>query len=166
MAPDGILQGHKHISDEFDPAVFFTGNLRASGVFIDRFGTVKRRFTVLANGIPKNNGINLHETFTYDDGEIEKRVWSIKRLEENRFQGITEDLVGTCIGTSRGPLFSWSYYFYLKIFGRQVKVHFDDIMVRLSHDTILNRARITKWGVLIGDVHLTFQRQSNDELRP
>ena len=166
MAPDGVLQGHKQVSDEFDPAVFFTGNLRASGVFIDRFGTVKRRFTVFANGIPKKNGINLHETFTYDDGEIEKRVWSIKRLEENRFQGITEDLVGTCIGTSRGPLFSWSYYFYLKIFGRQVKVHFDDIMVRLTPDTVLNRARITKWGILLGDVHLTFQRQPDDELLP
>ena len=166
MDPDGVLQGHKHINADFDPTVFFTGNLNASGIFVDRFGTVKRRFTVSANGIPQNTGTTLHETFTYDDGEIETRVWCINRLEENRFQGTTDDLAGECIGKSRGPLFSWSYYFYLKIFGRQVKVHFDDIMVRLSHDTILNRARITKWGVLIGDVHLTFQRQSNDELRP
>ena len=164
MAPDGVLQGHAHIGDEFNPAVFFTGNLRASGVFIDRFGTVKRRFTISANGIPENAGITLHEPFTYDDGEVEKRVWSINKLEGNRFQGITDDLAGTCIGTSRGPLFSWSYYFYLKIFGRQVKVHFDDIMVRLTPDTVLNRARITKWGILLGDVHLTFQRQSDDVL--
>ena len=164
MAPDGVLQGNTCSSDEFDPAVFFTGNLQATGMFIDRFGTVKRRFTVFATGIPENTGITLNETFTYDDGETEKRVWSINRLEGNRFQGITDDLVGTCIGTSRGPLFSWSYYFYLRIFGRQVKVHFDDIMVSLTPDTVLNRARITKWGILLGDVHLTFQRQTDGEL--
>ena len=75
-------------------------------------------------------------------------------------------MAGACIGKSRGPLLSWSYYFYLKIFGRQVKVHFDDIMVRLAPDTVLNRARITKWGILLGDVHLTFQRQPDDELAP
>lgn len=166
MAPDGVLQGQTHIRDEFDPAVFFTGRLRASGIFIDRFGTVKRRFTVSANGIPENTGVILHETFTYDDGEIEKRVWSINKIEENRFQGMTDDLAGRCIGTSRGPLFSWSYHFYLKIFGRQIKVHFDDIMVRLTPDTVLNRARVTKWGILLGDVHLTFQRLPDDVFQP
>ncbi len=164
MAPDGVLQGHKHISNEFDPAVFFTGSLKASGVFIDRFGTVKRRFKVTVNGIPENGGVTVNEIFTYDDGEIEKRVWNINRLEKNRFQGITDDLASKCIGTSRGPLFSWSYYFYLKIFGRHIKVHFDDIMVCLTPNTVLNRARITKWGILLGDIHLTFQRQSEDKL--
>ena len=158
MAPDGILNGQSHISNEFDPSVFFAGNLRATGMFIDRFGVVKRRFTMSATGITEASGISLHETFNYDDGDVEDRIWHISRRNDNLFEGRTDDLASDCIGTVRGPLFSWSYHFYLKMFGRRVKVHFDDVMVRLPPDTVLNRARVTKWGFLLGDVHLTFQR--------
>ena len=165
MAPDGVLNGQLPTSEDFDPSVFFDGNLRATGMFIDRFGVVKRRFTVSAKGIAVSSGITLYETFTYDDGEVEDRIWHISKRTDNRFDGQTDELASDCIGTVRGPLFSWSYHFYLKMFGRRVKVHFDDIMVRLTQDTVLNRARVTKWGFFLGDVHLTFQRLP-DTLQP
>ena len=115
MAPDGVLNGQSPISDDFDPSVFFDGNLRATGMFIDRFGVVKRRFTVSAKGIAESSGITLYETFTYDDGEVEDRIWHIFKRTDNRFDGQTGDLASDCIGTVRGPLFSWSYHFYLKM---------------------------------------------------
>ena len=82
MAPDGVLNGQSPISDDFDPSVFFDGNLRATGMFIDRFGVVKRRFTVSAKGIAGSSGITLYETFTYDDGEVEDRIWHISKRTE------------------------------------------------------------------------------------
>ena len=34
----------------FDPATYFTGTLKAYGVFVDRFGSVRRQFHVTVEG--------------------------------------------------------------------------------------------------------------------
>lgn len=153
-----MLNGQSHISNEFDPLIFFARNLRATGMFIDRFGVVKRRFAMSATGTTAASSISLHETFNYNNSDVEDRIWHISKRSDNRFEGRTDVLASDCIGTVHGPLFSWSCHFYLKMFSHRLKVHFDDVMVRLTPDTVLNRARVTKWGLLLGDVHLTFQR--------
>ena len=127
-------------------------------MFIDRFGVVKRLFTMLATGTTAASSISLHETFNYNNGDVEDCIRHISKRSDNRFEGRTDDLASDFIVTVHGPLFSWSYHVYVKMFGHRLKVHFDDVMVRLTPDTVLNRARVTKWGFLLGDVHLTFQR--------
>ena len=46
---------------------YFLGKTSASGLFIDRFGNVKRQFTVDMEGIQEKDAFILNETFLYDD---------------------------------------------------------------------------------------------------
>ena len=55
----------------FDPATYFNGTLRAYGVFVDRFGSVRRQFYVAVEGRRMDQGFQLDEAFVYDDGETE-----------------------------------------------------------------------------------------------
>ena len=43
----------------FDPATYFTGTLSAYGVFVDRFGSVRRQFHVTVEGRERIRDFNL-----------------------------------------------------------------------------------------------------------
>ena len=43
------------------------------------------------------------------------------------------------------------------MFGRKVSVHFDDVMVVHQGGVIVNRAIVSKWGVKLGEVLLSFR---------
>ena len=47
----------------FDPATYFSGTLSAYGVFVDRFGSVRRQFHVTVEGHRTSQGIQLDEAF-------------------------------------------------------------------------------------------------------
>ena len=53
----------------FDVFSYFQGHSRAWGIFEDRFGTLRRQFTVDINGTVNDGVLTLTEDFLYDDGE-------------------------------------------------------------------------------------------------
>ena len=62
---------------------YFVGDVRASGIFEDRFGVVRRQFTVEINGTWDGRNLVLDEHFQYSDGEQDRRVWTIKKIDDN-----------------------------------------------------------------------------------
>ena len=56
---------------------YFLGKTYASGIFEDRFGTVRRQFTVDIEGTFDQNVLYLVEDFVFNDGERETREWII-----------------------------------------------------------------------------------------
>ena len=48
---------------------YFSGKTKAWGIFVDRFGTVKRQFTVDIEGSWNGEQLVLDEKFDFDDGE-------------------------------------------------------------------------------------------------
>jgi len=46
------------------------------------------------------------------------------------------------------------------MFGRKVTVGFDDVMLLQSDDVLVNRAIVTKWGIKLGEVLITFLPES------
>ena len=58
----------------FDPSSYFIGMLKAYGVFVDRFGNLRRQFHVNVEGRLTDQGFQLDEAFFYDDGETERRL--------------------------------------------------------------------------------------------
>jgi hypothetical protein len=52
-----------------------------------RFGKVRRQFTVDISGVIEGERLTLDESFQYNDGEIQRRIWSIDRLNQHQFQG-------------------------------------------------------------------------------
>ena len=141
----------------FLPESYFDGHLSAFGLFIDRFGTVQRQFRVTIEGRRTADGFILDEYFTYDDGETETRQWTVTTLEGGVYRGTCADVVGYATGVLSDNVLSWRYKFKLPMFGRKVTVLFDDVMALQDGAVMVNRAKVSKWGLLLGEVLISFR---------
>lgn len=139
---------------------YFEGRSKAWGMFHDRFGNLRRRFVVDLVGTwdADTQTLTLDEDFVYDDGETEKRIWVITKTGPNTYTGTADGVVGTATGVSAGPVLNWHYDFDLGVGGRTVRVHFDDWMILIDDEVLLNRARVSKWGITLGQVELSFKK--------
>ena len=137
---------------------YFVGQTRAWGIFEDRFGNLRRQFVVDIQGSWDGKSLVLDERFRYSDGETDRRVWTIKKIDEHRYEGRADDVIGTAIGESYGNALNWRYDMDLKIGERTLRVHFNDWMFLQSSGVMVNRARVSKFGIAIGEVTLFFQK--------
>ncbi len=138
---------------------YFLGKSRAWGIFEDRFGTLRRSFTVDIEGYREGEEFVLKEDFVYDDGETDQRIWRIRRIDEHRYEGRADDVIGTATGLAYGKALNWRYDFDLKVGERTIRVKFDDWMFQQDARVMVNRATVSKWGIEIGQVTLFFLRE-------
>lgn len=141
---------------------YFSGKSKAWGVFQDRFGKVRREFSVDIHGHwdEAAQKLTLDEDFDYKDGAKEKRVWHIEKTGENTYQGHADGVVGIARGQTSGNAFHWQYTFDLPYKGDTLRVTFDDWMWLQDKNVLFNKASIYKWGFRLGDVYIFFEKQS------
>lgn len=137
---------------------YFTGKTRAWGIFEDRFGTLRRQFTVDITGRFDGRELVLDERFQYRDGEQDRRVWTIAKIGENTYEGRADDVVGVATGKAYGNALNWRYDMDLKVGDGSWRVHFNDWMFLQPSGVMLNRARVSKFGIEIGTVTLAFMK--------
>jgi hypothetical protein len=137
---------------------YFNGPLLAHGVFTDRAGKVQRRFVVKLIGRWQGEDGVLEEDFIYSDGKTERRVWRLRHLGEGRYSGRADDVVGEAVGEARGNALRWQYKLALPVDGRVWHVQFDDWMFLMDDKVMLNKARMSKFGLTLGEVTLSFQK--------
>lgn len=156
MKPDDFAKGEPPLTLE----QYFTGHTKAWGLFEDRFGTVKRQFTVDIDGDWNGDTLTLNEHFVYNDGEKEERVWTIRKLGPDRYEGRAGDVIGTALGQSAGNALNWRYTLNLKVGDGHTHVDFDDWMFLQPGGVMINRAHVSKWGVEVGSVTLFFDHRN------
>lgn len=137
---------------------YFAGHTRAVGIFQDRSGNLRRQFQLEAQGSFDGEALTLNETFTYDDGETQQRVWTIRPTGDHSYVATTEGLFGTANGRADRNTFHMDYDIALEFGARRLTVHFSDWMFLQPDGTLLNRADVTKFGILIGQVTCAFRR--------
>ncbi|MEX8517722.1 MAG: DUF3833 domain-containing protein [Leptothrix sp. (in: b-proteobacteria)] len=137
---------------------YFNGNLIAHGLFTDRSGAVKRRFTVQIKAYWVGDDGVLEEDFRYSDGKTERRVWNLTRLADGHYIGHAADVVGEAQGQAAGNALRWRYTLSLPVDGSVYQVQFDDWMFLMDEQTLLNRATMSKFGVRLGEVTLSFRK--------
>lgn len=142
-----------------DLPTYFNGVVDAWGVFTDRNGKVVKRFTVVMHCQWTDGKGILDEDFVYSDGLREKRVWQLTHLGHGQYEGIAGDVVGTATGQVKGNAFNWQYTLALPVEGTILHVQMDDWMYLMNDRVMLNKARMTKLGVHLGDVTLAFTRR-------
>jgi hypothetical protein len=136
---------------------YFDGRLRAHGFFQDRFGKVRRQFTVDIEGRREGRTLVLTEDFVYDDGEKERRIWRLEPgAAPGEWQGHAEGVIGIARGRTSGNAFNWQYDFALPVGGRRMNVHFDDWLWLQGDGVLINRATVSKLGVTLGEVTIAF----------
>lgn len=137
---------------------FFSGPLVATGMVQDRSGNVTRRFTVEMTGSWQGDRGVLDETFYWDDGEVSRRVWRLTDLGQGRYRGEADDVLEVAEGLAVGPVLKWRYRLQLPEAQGGWVLTFDDTMVLVSEDELLNVAVMTKWGLEVGRVVLTIRK--------
>ena len=144
----------------FELTAFLEGRTRAWGVFEDRFGRVQRRLSVEMHGRWEGLEFVLDERFSYDTGDTETRTWRVLPIGHGRFEATCPDCVGKAVGQSDADSIRMSYDFRLKLQSREIVVTFDDRIYRITPSMAVNRARMSKWGIRLGELSLFFERVS------
>lgn len=137
---------------------YFLGPVTATGIFQDRFGRVKRSFVVKMEGRWQGEEFILEEDFHYNDGAKEHRTWRLRKVDGHHYVGRSDDVVGTARGESYGNTLHWEYDLLLRVADNTWKVHFDDWMFLQPNGVLINRAKMSKFGIELGEVILFFQR--------
>ena len=142
---------------------YFNGPLVAHGIFTDRSGKVVKRFTVLmkcswSGPAGQETGV-LDEEFIYSDGTRDRRVWTLKRTAEGRYVGTAADVVGQALGEESGNAFRFGYTLRLPVDGKTYEVQFDDWMYLMDERVMLNKAVMSKFGIRLGEVTLSFLKR-------
>ena len=142
---------------------YFKGTVDAYGVFTDRSGRVVKRFTVVMTcswqGPPGQETGVLDEVFSYSDGTTDRRIWTLRRSPDGRYTGTAADVLGEAFGEEKGNAFRWGYTLKLPVDGKIVEVQFDDWMYLMSDKVMLNKAAMSKFGIRLGEVTLTFVKR-------
>ncbi len=144
---------------ELDLKRYFQGKVDAWGVFTDRSGQVVKRFVVEMDCQWTGDEGVLDEQFFYSDGTRQRRVWRLRHLGQGRYTGRADDVVGEASGQTSGNAFRWGYTLALPVDGRVWEVQFDDWMYLMDDRVMLNKARMSKWGIYLGEVTLSFTRR-------
>lgn len=138
---------------------YFEGSTTAYGIFEDRFNKVRRSFKVDIEGTIEGDQLTLVEDFIYDDGELDQRIWVIDILGDGKYRGTAGDVPGYAYGETNGNAFNWKYKVDLKVDENSTwKVGFDDWMYLLEDGKLMNRAYVSRWGILIGEVTISFDK--------
>lgn len=142
-----------------DLRTYFNGDIDAYGIFTDRSGKVVRRFTVRIKAYWEGNTGTLEEDFIYSDGETERRVWTLIDEGNGRYTGTAPDVVGEAQGYVAGNAFQWKYVLRLPVGDTTYDVSFDDWMFLMDEKVLLNRATMSKFGIRLGEVTLSFHKR-------
>ncbi len=102
----------------------------------------------------------LDEDFTYADGTKQKRVWTLKKTGAGRFTATAPDVIGSAEGIVSGNALRWKYVLALPVDGKVVNVDMEDWMFLIDEKVMLNRTAMSKYGVNLGNVTLSFTRRS------
>ncbi len=140
---------------------FFAGPVSASGQFQDIFGTVRRRFDVEIGSTWDGETLTLTEDFLYDDGNTERRVWTLVKTGPDTWDGTAPGVRGTATGREAGDTFNWRYTIDLPLGaaeGDTLRASFDDWMWLMSDRTLLNRAYMSRAGIPLGEVIIWFEK--------
>ncbi len=150
------IENYQGQSPQLDLRDYFNGRVMAYGVFQDRSGQVVKRFTVEMDCTWQGDKGTLDERFTYADGSTQRRIWRLTRQADGRYTGTADDVLGVASGQVAGNAFNWTYTLKLPVDDSVYEVQFDDWMYLIDQKVMLNRATMTKFGIRLGEVTLSF----------
>jgi hypothetical protein len=150
----------------FEVEQFFTGQLSAHGIVKDSSGRVIRRFNADIAAQWSDGVGTLTEDFVFDDGEIQRRVWTLRRDGDGRYTGTAGDVVGEATLQQAGNSLFLAYVLRLPYRGSEVDVGVDDRMYLVSPDILINESRLTKFGWEVGTLVLVIARQPQPGVQP
>lgn len=146
---------------KLDIRQYLNGKIKAWGMLEDRSGKVTRRFVVDMEGKWDDNEGILEEYFTFDDGEKNERIWTIKFSDDHHFTATASDVIGQAKGSQYGNVMQMEYILDLEIDHQKktrYNVKLDDWMYLLDEKILVNKSDIKKFGITWARLTIFFQK--------
>jgi hypothetical protein len=137
---------------------FFNGKLLAHGIVKDRDGRVIRYFSASIDASWRDGIGTLDESFVFDDGEQQKRVWTLKPSANNQYIATAGDVIGEGKMTVAGNSVFLDYVLRVPYDGDSIDLRIDDRMYLVSDRVLLNESIMTKWGFEVGSLMLVIEK--------
>lgn len=157
------IQQYANEKPALDLSEYFSGTIDAYGIFTDRSGEVKKRFTVLIKAnwslVDGKKIGTLDESFEYSDGTKQKRVWTLIEQAPGKYIGRADDVIGDAQGELAGNALNWTYTLALPVDGTVYHVQFNDWMYLMTPKVMINKAKMSKFGFELGEVTLSFYKR-------
>ncbi len=142
----------------FIPEQFFNGHLTAHGVVKNRSGKVIRYFNADIKAYWNDGVGTLEEDFVFDDGEIQRRVWTLTPTGEGGYVGTAGDVIGEATIQVAGNSMFLRYVLRIPFNDDTIDVTIDDRMYRVSERVVINESVMTKWGFRVGELVLVIRK--------
>jgi hypothetical protein len=141
------------------PESFFDGRLTAHGVIKDRSGAVIRRFNADINAYWRDGVGTLEEDFVFDDGEQQRRVWTLTPVGDGRYVGTAGDVVGEGEIEVVGNTMFLDYVLRIPYGDGTLDLRIDDRMYLVNPDVLINESKMKKFGFRVGEILLVIERR-------
>jgi hypothetical protein len=140
------------------PEEDLVGRLYGRGAFRSITGS-DRAFDVTLDGSWDGTTLTLVEVFRYADGENDTKTWKLKKLADGTYEGAREDTVGLARGWIDDGAYRMAYAMAIpKKNGGVRRVRFQDVLAEDASGAVINRARVSYFGLPVAIVDLTMQR--------
>ncbi|MEM6811127.1 MAG: DUF3833 domain-containing protein [Pseudomonadota bacterium] len=153
------LEHHQNFEPTLDLKEYFTGPIQAWGIVQNRNGNIVRRFDINMVGTWEGDTGTLDEYFDYYDGEKERRIWTIKKIADNQYEGTAGDIIGVATGNSKGNTVRWAYQMDIDVGDNTFRLTFDDWMFLMNDGVLINRSYLKKFGVTVAELTLFMKKQ-------
>ncbi len=138
---------------------FFQGSLTAHGVVKNRSGRVTRSFNADIEASWRDGVGTLVEDFVFDDGERQRRIWTLTPDGPGRYRGTAGDVSGAGILQVAGNSMFLDYVLQVPYRGDVIEVRVDDRMYLVSPDILINESTLHKFGLQVGALLLVIERR-------
>lgn len=156
---DARIEDYAAKKPALDIRHFLNGHIEAWGVYRNRSGMVDQQFHVVMKGSWQGNDGTLEESFTYDDGHTDERVWSIHFVDDHHFTASAHDVVGQAKGAQYGNAMNMGYLLRVPVKDSTYDIRMDDWMYLMDEHTLINHTTMTKFGFKVGDLLITFRKK-------
>ncbi len=145
---------------------YLNGPLTASGVFFGLSGRVERRFAADMTGRWCGEKGTLEELFRYDNGETGERCWKLTFADDRSFSATAHDVEGVAAGVQRGNAAAMRYRLRVSRTRGDIVVGMEDWFYLMDDGTLINRARMSKFGLKVGELFVSFRKTAAGDDAP
>lgn len=137
---------------------FFSGDLTAHGVVKNRAGKVIRYFNADIKAYWDGSVGTLEEDFIFDDGEKQRRVWTLVRQADDSYIGTAGDVIGEGVAEVAGNSMFLKYVLEVPYGDSKINLSIDDRMYLVQPNILINESEMSKFGVRVGEIVLVIKK--------
>ena len=147
----------------FDLREHLNGPIRCEGMIYGPTGRVTSRFIARFDCSWVGNRGKMIERFTYDDGSVADREWTLEVDDSGAIKAMAPDVVGVGSGTVKGAAVRLSYRFQLPASSGGHVLDTVDWMYLTPNGNIMNRSQFRKFGIKVAELVATMRPMTEEE---